>query len=474
MIRAFLIAALLSITALAEAQPLTPPTEVAADIVKVDRYPAHSVTFPNGVKGIPGMVYWEPVGYRPLTLDLYLPPSTVSRPAAGFPLVLYLHGGGWMTGDTHRSGPFVDFPGVLAALAGRGYVVAAIQYRLSGEAKFPAQAQDAKAAIRWLRLHASEYGIDPDKALTWGMSAGGHLAGLTAVSCNAAGLEPKQPHKSFLPDTKSDPITSSHVSDCVQGGVSWYGVFNMATITAQSRQDKAMTRDVPDAPEWRLLGCYGSACGEQTIAAASPVTYVDRTDPPMLLIVGSEDTAVPYSQTLEMADKLKAAGVKHELIILPGVNHGFIGNTPDQTREANLKALEATFRFIDKTAGKSIATQPPLESTQTGPPEPPPVPEAIQPEPSELPNGPESIQEGPSAGLKIIDVLLVRPLCVIGSTVSTAVYVAISPLVFVMGVAEPAARVMVEAPWRFTAFRYIGEFNHYTDEQPIMGVWDFS
>jgi hypothetical protein len=68
---------------------------------------------------------------------------------------------------------------------------------------------------------------------------------------------------------------------------------------------------------------------------------------------------VPYSQTLEMADKLKAAGVKHELIILPGVNHGFIGNTPDQTREANLKALEATFRFIDKTAGKSIATQPP-------------------------------------------------------------------------------------------------------------------
>jgi len=86
---------------------------------------------------------------------------------------------------------------------------------------------------------------------------------------------------------------------------------------------------------------------------------------------------------------------------------------------------------------------------------------------------PATAKEGPSAGMQILDVAIVRPLCVIGSTASTAVYIAISPLVFVMGLGEPAARVMVEAPWRFTAFRYVGEFSHYRDELPIMGVWDF-
>ncbi len=86
---------------------------------------------------------------------------------------------------------------------------------------------------------------------------------------------------------------------------------------------------------------------------------------------------------------------------------------------------------------------------------------------------PEEAQEGPSVGLKIVDVLLVRPFCLIGATASTAVYIALSPLVYLMGIGEESARVMVEAPWRFTSFRYIGEFDHYKDEKPIMGVWEF-
>jgi dipeptidyl aminopeptidase/acylaminoacyl peptidase len=162
--------------------------------------------------------------------------------------------------------------------------------------------------------------------------------------------------KSGAPDTKPDPISSAHVSDCVQGGVAWYGVFNMATIAAQSRQDKAMSRDAPEAPEWQLLGCFGKKCKPQQIAAASPVNYVDRNDPPMFLIVGTEDTTVPYHQTLEMAEKLKAAGVKHEHIVLSGINHSFIGKTPEQTRDANLKALAATFQFIDQTIGNASST----------------------------------------------------------------------------------------------------------------------
>jgi acetyl esterase/lipase len=140
------------------------------------------------------------------------------------------------------------------------------------------------------------------------------------------------------------------LSDCVQGAVSWYGIFDFATIGAQAQQDKAMSREDPQAAEWQLLGCFGnSKCDSGRIAAASPVTYVDRNAPPMLLIVGSEDKLVPYQQTLEMADKLKAAGTQPELIVLPGMNHSFIGKTPVQTRDANLRALEATFRFIDKT-----------------------------------------------------------------------------------------------------------------------------
>jgi acetyl esterase/lipase len=197
-----------------------------------------------------------------------------------------------------------------------------------------------KAAIRRLRADASKYGIDPARAVAWGVSAGGHLAALAAVSCNAAALEPAMPG-------------AAKASDCLQGAVAWYGVFDLATIAAQARRDKGLSRDVRDAPEWRLLGCFASKCKKGRIAAASPVTYVDGNDPPMLLIVGDADRTVPYHQTLEMADKLTAAGVSHDLMVLSGVGHSFIGNTPEQTRDANLKALDATFRFIDQTLGRA-------------------------------------------------------------------------------------------------------------------------
>jgi acetyl esterase/lipase len=272
------------------------------------------------------------------------------EPAHGFPLVVYIHGGAWMSGDSQRSGAFVDFPGVLASLAQRGYVVASIEYRLSGEAKFPACIQDVKSAIRWLRAHAAEYAIDPTRAITWGVSAGGHLAALAAVSCGAQALEPPSAadNNPGNPDAKAAPNASPQVSDCVQGTVAWYGVFDFATIAAQARDDRAMSRDVPDAPEWRMLGCFAAECKDGQIAAASPVTYVDPKDPPMLLMVGNKDKTVPYHQTLEMAQKLKSAGVPAELIVLPDIDHGFIGPTAEQTRAANLKALSATFDFIDK------------------------------------------------------------------------------------------------------------------------------
>jgi hypothetical protein len=93
-------------------------------------------------------------------------------------------------------------------------------------------------------------------------------------------------------------------------------------------------------------------------------------------------------------------------------------------------------------------------------------------EQTEPQSSPVATQEGPSVGAKVADVLLVRPVCVVGSTISTAAYVVIAPFTALMGLGEPTARAMVEAPWRFTAFRYVGEFDHYRDEKPITGVWN--
>jgi acetyl esterase/lipase len=355
----------------AVAQLPQPLPAVASQPVEQNHNPAPPVRFANGVRGVPGVVYRTQPGYRPLTLDLYLPPAAARRPAHGFPLVVYIHGGAWMGGNLRRSGVFVDFPAVLAALAARGYVVASVDYRLSSEAIFPAQIQDVKAAIKFLRLHAADYRIDPARAIAWGASAGAHLAALAAVSCGAQPLEPRQTTPPTTPESPAGTAAPSDVdvSDCVQGSVAWFGVFDMATIQVQARQDGAMSRDQADAPEWRLLGCFAGQCSEGQLAAASPVAYVNAhcqcsedqlaaaslvasvnaQTPPMLLIVGDQDKTVPQQQTLEMAEMLKQAGVAHELMVIPGVDHMFLGKTPAQTRDANLAALEATFRFIDQT-----------------------------------------------------------------------------------------------------------------------------
>src|SRR5579864_4138694 len=129
-------------------------SSAVADIPKIDatpflgdHYPTRHTQFPKGVTGISDVTYQMLPGFRPLTLDLYLPSGRQSL----HPLVLYIHGGGWTTGHSRQSGAFDDFPEVLAALAARGYTVASLNYRLSGEAPFPAAIQDVKAAIKFVR-----------------------------------------------------------------------------------------------------------------------------------------------------------------------------------------------------------------------------------------------------------------------------------------------------------------------------------
>lgn len=281
-----------------------------------DHFPVVPVKFPQGVKGYRDIAYQQINGHVPQVVDIYVPAGKGPHP-----LVLYIHGGGWVGGHTRHSGALADFPRVLASLAAEGFVVASLEYRLSGDARFPAQVQDAKASLRFLRDNAARYRIDPARVGIWGGSAGGHLTALTALSCK---------------DTSLDPAAAGDV--CASAAVTWYGVFDFAAMAA------GRANGVDGAAE-RLLGCTGR-CTDEVYAPASPVTHIDAKDPPFLLIHGTEDKVVPIEQSRIGEARLRAAGIPVETIYIEGVDHSFIGTTPDQTRVATLRATNATFDFF--------------------------------------------------------------------------------------------------------------------------------
>jgi acetyl esterase/lipase len=307
---------------------LEPPT--AARAVVEDRYPERRVSFPGGVASLADVVYSTVAGFRPLTLDLYLPPKTAEASAVS-PVIIYVHGGGWTSGHTRHSGAFENWPEVLASIAARGYVVASVNYRLSGEASSPAAAHDVKSAIRWLRVHSSRYGVDTARIGIWGGSAGGQLAALAGTSCGVAALEPPAQEK------------SSTASSCVQSVVAWYGVFDFAPLVGKS---------AVDTPVARYLACPNAACSAEKIPLASASAHADATDPPFLLIHGALDRTVSVEQSKAFDAVLRAKGVRSELLILPDVDHSFVGSTAESTRQASLRALEATLVFFDATLQK--------------------------------------------------------------------------------------------------------------------------
>ena len=334
---------------------MEPPT--GSKPVLEDRYPERRTQFPGGVIGLADLTYESLAGFRPLILDLYRPVS-ISTP---HPLVLYIHGGGWTSGHTRHSGAFENWPAVLAAIAARGYVVASVEYRLSGEAPFPAAIQDVKAAIRWLRTHSSDYGIDPRRAVIWGGSAGGQLAALAGTSCGVAALEPPGAAAAQRPEpgaaaansaaaSAMSPKPSAPASDCVQGVIAWYGIFDFTTLAKQSGASGPNVNDASASPA-KYLGCALSKCSPQAIAAAGATTYIDAKDPPVLMIHGVNDHTVPIQQSRDYLAALKTKGVRAELIEIPGVEHSFIGPTAEATRAASLRALNESLEFIDRTVG---------------------------------------------------------------------------------------------------------------------------
>jgi acetyl esterase/lipase len=328
------ILALCSPLASAAGAPPASTPKIDASAFLGDHYPARRTSFPGGVLGIADVTYESIPGFRPLTLDVYLPSS-----AAGTrPLVLYIHGGGWTTGHARQSGAFDDFPRVLASLAARGYTVASLNYRLSAEAPFPAALQDVKSAIKFLRAHASEYGIDTSKALVWGGSAGGHLAALAALTCGVTELEPGVP-----PNPSAEDLRIAGQSDCVQGAVTWYGMFDLG-------MPSSMTASIALSPTIRrFLDCKDTACSAELLDKASPLHYLKADSPPFLLVHGTSDKLVDPDQSRRFKDRMDQIGAHAKLVLIPAVDHSFIGSTPEATRDASLLALRDTFEFIDAT-----------------------------------------------------------------------------------------------------------------------------
>ncbi len=233
------------------------------------------------------------IGERSLKLDLYLP-----KPAATPPrLIVYVHGGAW------RAGSKDEMP--LDKLVEQWFAIASVDYRLSPEAPFPAQAHDIKAAIRYLRAKAPEHGYDAAHLAIAGSSAGGHLAALVGLSNGVAALE----------GTVGEHLGQS---SSVQGVISLFGASNLQTILAQSTEHGLKVR----VPALQLL--LGGPPPEKPELArlASPVAHVDPADPPVLLIHGDADPQMPVEQTHELARVCQEAKVPVQTVILPGSKHG--------------------------------------------------------------------------------------------------------------------------------------------------------
>jgi acetyl esterase/lipase len=229
-------------------------------------------------------------GERLLLLDLHLP-AGVENP----PLVVYLHGGAWRTGDKAEVPPF---------LAEAGFAVASLDFRSSEEARFPANVHDIKAGVRFLRANAQRYGYRADRIAVGGSSSGGHLAALVGTTNGHAQLE-------------GNLGEHDDVSSDVQAIISWVGASNLATILAQSAPEGLKVR-VPALQ--LLLGAQPDEVPELA-QLASPVNHVDRSDPPLLILHGNKDLTIPVEQALELDAAYRNAGLEPQTLILDGVGH---------------------------------------------------------------------------------------------------------------------------------------------------------
>ena len=235
----------------------------------------------NGVRVVRDLEYVAG-GHERNRLDLYLP-EKAARP---LPVILWVHGGGWVGGNK-TNGPAFRF-------ATKGYAVASMNYRFSQHGIFPAQIYDCKAAVRWLRANAGKYGLDADHIGAWGCSAGGHLVALLGTTAGVKELE--------------GPGGNEDQSSRVQAVVDWYGPTDFLTVGTKDTRTQLIGGDPQQ--------------NKDKARKASPMTYVSKDAAPFLIMHGDEDRTVPISQSETFAAALKQAGADATYVVVKGGKHG--------------------------------------------------------------------------------------------------------------------------------------------------------
>jgi acetyl esterase/lipase len=198
------------------------------------------------------------------------------------------------------------------AFVSRGFAMAAINYRLSQHAVFPAQIEDCKAAVRWLRANAKEYGYDPARIASYGASAGGHLAAMLGTAGDVAAF-----------DVGGNPGVSSRV----RAVADFFGPTDFLQMDAHRLSAQATVHDTPDSPESQLVG-GPIRDNPEKVARANPATYVTADDPPFLIVHGDADLLVPHHQSEILEAALRKAGARVRLVTIRGGPHG--GETTKQ------------------------------------------------------------------------------------------------------------------------------------------------
>ncbi len=207
------------------------------------------------------------------------------------PTVIYIHGGGWVGGSKEASSlriaPYLEM----------GFNVVNVEYRLGRVARAPAAVEDCRCALSWVIRNAETYGIDPERLVVTGRSAGGHLSLTTAMLSVSAGF---------------DAECNSAIVPNVAAVINYYGITDVADLMAGKPNEKSYT------VEW--LGSQGDR--KEIADSVSPIHHVRKGLPPILTVHGDADQIVPYSHAVELHDRLNAAGAENELLTIPGGGHG--------------------------------------------------------------------------------------------------------------------------------------------------------
>ena len=269
-----------------------------------------------------------------LVLDLYLPSNSIRRPA---PVIVFLHGGGW-SGGTRTTGP--DFRRYFASA---GFAMASIEYRLTPSITFPANVEDVRTAVRWLKANAAAQQIDPDRMCLWGTSAGGHLAAVAALAprgtFEGSGnldrtsdvrcvLDAYGPTRFDVMDAQAEQEKGSLQTPVVAIAIGGRGGLGGAARSGGTPPGPppAMLHDPATSAESRLVGAPVQTVPER-VKAASPLTYVRADAPPFLIMHGLADNSVPHGQSVLLYDALKAAGSDVTLRLVDGLPHTFFNRT---------------------------------------------------------------------------------------------------------------------------------------------------